>query len=267
MGFYTGGRGVWIGAHRGASGQAPENTRAAFDLAIAQGADLIECDVQPAADGRLVIHHDFELSRTSGVPGRVGDCDLSALRRLDFGAWRGPSFAGQQILTLEELLAEYSHQTRLNVEIKVEEGSHLAVGAAVAAAVTRLSGEGRVILSTFDLETFLRLRREAPRVPVALLIEAPSAGGQPPQPSPADCAEAGLTVAALHGAAGLHLAHELVTPAIVGRARRLGLPLLAWTVDEPAEARRLAGLGVRAILSNYPADLRSALAGERPRPA
>src|SRR4051794_18456131 len=94
-------------AHRGASGYAPENTRAAFDRAIAMHADAIETDVQVTTDGALVLFHDPFVDRNSDGHGPVVDHSLAELRALDLGGWFGPSFAGQRILTVPETIEEY----------------------------------------------------------------------------------------------------------------------------------------------------------------
>jgi len=91
-------------AHRGASGYAPENTRAAFDLAIAMGADAIETDVRLTADGHPVLFHDAVVDRVSDGRGPVDDHTLEELRRLDLGSWFGSDAAGERLLTLDEAL-------------------------------------------------------------------------------------------------------------------------------------------------------------------
>lgn len=105
-------------AHRGASGYAPENTRAAFDRAIAMGAGAIETDVQLTADGELVLFHDTTIERTSNGRGPLGDHTLAELQALDLGGWYTPKFAGQRILTVAELLDEYAGQIPFALEIK-----------------------------------------------------------------------------------------------------------------------------------------------------
>lgn len=105
-------------AHRGASGYAPENTRAAFDLAIAVGADAIETDVRVTADGQPILFHDNTLDRVSDGHGPIDDHTLADLRQLDFGAWLRPEFAGQRLLTLDEALDEYAARIPFVWEIK-----------------------------------------------------------------------------------------------------------------------------------------------------
>lgn len=105
-------------AHRGASAYAPENTRAAFELAIAMGADMIETDVQLTRDGELVLFHDMTVTRTSDASGPLGDFSLDELRVLDIGSWYDPQFAQERILTLSEMLTEFLPRIPLVLEIK-----------------------------------------------------------------------------------------------------------------------------------------------------
>ncbi len=105
-------------AHRGASGYTPENTRAAFDRAIAMQAGAIETDVQLSADGELVIFHDAVVDRTSNGRGPLSDYTLAELQALDLGSWYSTDFRGQQILTASELLEEYAAKIPFALEIK-----------------------------------------------------------------------------------------------------------------------------------------------------
>src|SRR5512147_2630414 len=100
-----GGRGrPLILAHRGASAEAPENTLAAFRLAMAQGADGVELDVHRCASGEVVVIHDEDARRTAGAPLRVAEAPLQALRALDAGGWKGEQFRGERIPLLAEVL-------------------------------------------------------------------------------------------------------------------------------------------------------------------
>jgi len=122
-------------AHRGASAYAPENTRAAFELAIAMGADMIETDVQLTSDGVLVLFHDMTVARTSDASGPVGDFSLDELRTLDIGSWYGPQFAHERILTLSEMLAEFLPRIPLVLEIKDPRAARALVDAITVAGI------------------------------------------------------------------------------------------------------------------------------------
>lgn len=108
-----------IYAHRGARGYAPENTMAAFRLALELGADGIELDVQATKDGAVVICHDHTIDRTSNGTGWIRDYTLAELRALDFGGWFSPEFVGEALPTFAEFFAWYvTTPLYLNVEIK-----------------------------------------------------------------------------------------------------------------------------------------------------
>src|SRR5919206_2235221 len=96
---------VQILAHRGASAYAPENTFAAFKLAVEQRADWLELDVQQTSDGKLVVFHDLRLERTTNGHGALRDLTLDQVRQLDAGSWFDPKFAGERVPTFEEVVA------------------------------------------------------------------------------------------------------------------------------------------------------------------
>ena len=105
-------------AHRGAMAEAPENTRSAFDRAIACGVDGIEFDVQITKDGIPVIHHDASLEKISTTQKAIPDLTLAELSRYDFGRWFSETYQNEKILTLEQTLTSYGTRTRLFIEMK-----------------------------------------------------------------------------------------------------------------------------------------------------
>lgn len=105
-------------AHRGASGYAPENTRAAFALAIEMGAEMIESDVQLTRDGEMVLFHDATVERTSNGSGPVADYTLAELKALDLGSWFEPRYASERVVTLTESIAEFVPHIPAVLEIK-----------------------------------------------------------------------------------------------------------------------------------------------------
>ena len=230
-----------VGAHRGASADAPENTLAAFDLALEQGAELIEFDVHRTRAGELVILHDFSLDRTTTGAGQVAERTLAELKELDAGAWRGDRWVGQRIPTLDEVLDRYGARVYLNIEIKAGEVPYPKIEQQVAEAVRRRGLYDRIVVSSFDFATVRRLRQVNPQVRAALLAEK-------------DPDEA-LRLAAEIGVVGLHLQATLITAARVARAAERGLGILAWTVDTEPEMKRLLALNIDAVVSNVPAVL------------
>lgn len=154
-------------AHRGASGYAPENTRAAFERAIAMGSDAIETDVQLTADGHLALFHDTTLDRTSDGHGPVADCTLAELQALDLGAWFGADFAGERVVTVAELTDDFLPRIPVAFEIKDPR--------AAAPLVTYLAGRGvldRVQVTSFYWGALLDAQRAVPDADYGFLTPA-----------------------------------------------------------------------------------------------
>jgi glycerophosphoryl diester phosphodiesterase len=252
-----------IGAHRGASFDAPENTLAAFDLAVSAGAELIEFDVRVSADRVLVVHHDASLNRTAGLNARVADLPLSELQLLDVGSWKNPNYRGLRIPTLDQVLDNFGDLLLLNVEIKTDGAPVDQIEERVAAAIERRKLLDRVVVSSFEVETILRLRRLSPHVRASLLIESPAPLPVPSTVTAHEVVVAALVLARMYGLVGVHLAAELISRRIVNRARELAVGILAWTVDEQPEMARLVDLGVDVILSNRPALLHDVVVRRR----
>ena len=110
----------WIIAHRGYRQKYPENTLAAFQAAMAAGAQMIELDVMLSRDRRPVVVHDDTLERTTNGTGAVKDFTLEELKKLDAGSWFEPRFADQRLPELSEVLALAGGRTRVNIEIKAQ---------------------------------------------------------------------------------------------------------------------------------------------------
>jgi glycerophosphoryl diester phosphodiesterase len=252
-----------IGAHRGASADAPENTIAAFDLAVAVGSELIECDVHATADGVLIIHHDFTLQRTANRSARIADLTFDELQALDVGVWKGGQFSGQRIPTLDHVLDRYAGSVFLNVEIKVDHLQYAGIEDQVAAAIRGRGLNERVVVSSFDIETILRLRRLHPDIRASLLFEPPDPQALPAGLSGDQVLDAVLALARMYGAVGVHLETGLITGRVRDRARTMGLGIMAWTVDDEVEMIRLIDLGIDAIVSNRPTVLRSLVGAHR----
>ncbi|MGR6320084.1 glycerophosphodiester phosphodiesterase family protein [Micromonospora soli] len=236
---------------------APENTAAAFDLAIAEGADYIETDVQLSADGELVIIHDVTLARTTDArlafsdraPWNVHDFTLAELRKLDAGGWYGAEFTGQHILTLDELLDLLGDRVGLNLELKSP-----AVNPGLAAAVVARLRTRRewleatpLIVGSFDEQAVRDFHAQLPDVPVSLITYDVPAGGK------------------LTDLAGwifsVNPDVRRLRPEGAARVIEAGLALVPWTVDSPELWRWAVDLGVDGMITNYPYALKDMLHG------
>ncbi|MET7966369.1 glycerophosphodiester phosphodiesterase family protein [Micromonospora sp. NPDC005305] len=253
-------------AHRGSSGMAPENTAAAFELAIADGADYIETDVQLSADGELVIIHDATLARTTDArlayadraPWNVHDFTLAELTKLDAGGWYDDDFTGQHILTFDDLLDLLGGRVGLNLELK-SPALNPGLARAVAARLRERRGEIELgsrpwplVVGSFDEQALRDFHAQLPGVPVALIAyDVPTSGK--------------LTELA----AWLFSVNpdiRRLEPEDAARVIEAGLALVPWTVDSPELWRRALDLGVAGMITNYPGALTNMLHGRDPVP-
>ncbi|WP_019003971.1 glycerophosphodiester phosphodiesterase [Cohnella laeviribosi] len=226
-------------AHRGASGHAPENTMAAFERCIELGATAIETDVQMTSDGSLVLIHDESLARTAGSPKLVKDVTLEELQRLDAGSWFDPAFRGERVPTLRELLELVKpYSLLLNLELKNGVVPYPGLEEAVVEEVRRFGMSDRVILSSFNHYSLVKCKRLAPEVRTGILYME---GLYEP-----------WDYASRIGAEALHAYHYAVLPEWVAQAAERGIAYHPFTVNEPAEMRRLLAAGVSGIITDYP---------------
>ncbi|HKB07240.1 MAG TPA: glycerophosphodiester phosphodiesterase family protein [Candidatus Polarisedimenticolia bacterium] len=241
-------------AHRGASARAPENTLAAFREAIRLGADAIELDVQLSADGVPMVIHDDTVDRTTNGHGSVACLASRDLRRLDAGAWFSSRFRGERIPTLEEALECARGRCGLNIEIKEVPGTgrrsrraarraadagHQAVARAVAQAVARTRFKDLLLVSSFSSQALVHARAAMPGVYLGLLASRSLRGLRE--------AHRRVRLFAVHPHTRLASARRLRL------ARRLGLAVVYWTVNDVRLMRRLLALGGDGLMTDDPA--------------
>jgi glycerophosphoryl diester phosphodiesterase len=241
---------VLVIAHRGASGECPENTLAAFRRAIELGADMLECDVQCSRDGTIVVLHDTQVDRTTDGHGWVRALTWRELKQLDAGAWFGDAFRGERLPALEDVLALTAGKVLLNIEIKraILQGRHIRnIAEKVAALVARSGLHKTVLVSSFDPYALAHVQACQPDIPTALVAMRRPRGG---------------VSAAMQrfGVQALHISHAYVTPRLLTEAHSMRCPVRAFTVDAVPQMRRLIGYGVDGVFTNYPGRLRHLLA-------
>lgn len=238
-------------AHRGASHAAPENTRAAFELAWREGADGIEGDFRLTADGRIVCIHDEDTGRVAARKRVVATSHWDQLARLDVGSWKGREFAGERIPLLADLLAELPDGKWFFIEIKC--GPEIVPQ---LAKVLTGSDPERIVLISFDEKTVAALRRAIPGFKVHLVSKLKRihrAGASKRERKRLEHLDV----------AGLQFKHSArVSPGWITTLRKDGYKVAAWTVDEASDVRRMQALGIDFITTNRPGATRSLLAGE-----
>ena len=230
-------------AHRGGSALGPENTFAAFEKALAAGADGFEFDLHLSRDGHPVIIHDETLERTTNGSGPVGEAVLEELQKLDAGSWFGSEFTGARIPALAELFERYKDKNLLfNAELKTDIVPYPHLAEAVLKLVSRFGLEERVIISSFNWETLKASRTINPKVRTGLLyaleVENP------------------WDMARELGCYSVHpLFFYLQNPETLARFRRESIPLYPWTVNDPEMMETFLNAGLEAIITDYPGEL------------
>ncbi|MCS7207460.1 MAG: glycerophosphodiester phosphodiesterase [Dehalococcoidia bacterium] len=235
-------------AHRGAMAFAPENTIAAFTLALEQGAEVIELDVHLSKDGIPVVIHDHTLERTTNGKGLVSAHTFEALRTLDAGAWFDPAFAGQRILSLGEVLAWAQGRAYLKIELKTLPMRYPGIEEKVLVLLQRWDMEEQVEVFSFDHPCVRRFKQMAPHIPVGVCYSA-DVGDH-------------VALARYAGAEVLHPHWTAISREMVEKAHAAGLWVDAWTVNDPQVVRTLVEWGVDFLKTDAPAQIREAL-GQR----
>lgn len=243
-------------AHRGNSSEAPENTIASFESAIALGAPLLECDVQMTADGHIVVIHDPTLERTAGRPGDVRSLTLAEVQAADvsYPAQFGSAFSPQRVLTLGELLAALKGRARLMVEIKKDSSRtendefERRIAAEIIKSGVRVSPdmETDVALLSFSTGILERMSAILPDAPRGHLFYR-------------DPEEVMFAAARKAGAIFVMPERGHVSAALVEHAAERNLGVATWVCDDPLEFQRLASLGLLGIGTNRPAAMVQAL--------
>lgn len=224
---------------------------AAFEGAVAAGADAIELDVRLTADDTAVVLHDETLDRTTSGQGPVHDRDARVVSALDAGSWFAPAFADERVPTLDRVLERFGGRIALNLELKASgEGADAGrLAAAVARHVAQGGHAGGVLLSSFQPAVLDAAKVHLPATPRVLLAEGPLA------------ADAIVAAAGRLDAVGVGLDADRVEASHISFFHDAGLPVLLFTVDREADMRAWIREGAVGIFSNRPARLRRVVEG------
>ena len=239
-----------IFAHRGASAFAPENTLAAFELAVQLKADAIELDAKLTADGQIVVIHDQSVDRTTNGNGRVGDMKLAQLRQLDAGSHFAPAFQDEHIPTLEEVFNAVGDKIFINVELTNYASITDSLPEKVADLVRRHHLEERVMFSSFNPLALWKARRRLSEPPIGLLAQAGKPG-----------AWARSWIGRIIGYNSLNPELSDVDLHLVEYAHRHGKRILVYTVNQAEDMKRMFQLHVDGIFTDDPLLARQILSG------
>jgi len=230
-----------IFAHRGSSAHAPENTLAAFNLAIDQRADGIELDVKLSADGQVIVMHDDSVDRTTNGTGRVKSLTLPELKKLDAGTKFSPLYKSELIPTLAEVFEAVGRKTFINVELTNYSSPVDDLPDKVASLVMKFSLETSVMLSSFNMIGLIRARNLLPKIPMGLLTFP----GYAQITLRSRLVRFGPLLA-------LHPAQSDVTPNLIQTAHRAKCRIHVFTVNQTDVMQQLVITGVDGIFTDDP---------------
>lgn len=228
-----------IYAHRGAKGYRPENTMAAFKLAMEMGADGIETDIHLSKDGYLVLIHDEKIDRTTTKKGYIKDMTLDQIKLLDAGSKFSEEFAGEEIPTLEELIILTKNTNIiLNIEIKNNKMNYPRIEEKLIELIKKYKIEERVIISSFNHNTIYKIKELDENLKTGILysrnIKRP------------------IRFAKNIRANALHPKHKRVDFKLMIKAKLMGLEINTFTINNTKQMNKMFKYRVDGIITDYP---------------
>lgn len=223
---------VEITAHRGGARTAPENTLAAFQQAIDEGADWVELDVQQTADGVLMVMHDANLKRTTGLDKNFWEVTYNEIKDLDNGSWFDPAFADQRVCTLEEALALCKGKIKMNIEVKPD-GHGTDLERKTVDLINAYGMRDHVAVASISYDALVRVKQADPLMPT--MYDMTLAYGYLSHIPYVDY---------------FSVDDFFVTRQLVDDAHREGKIVYAWTVNDPANMARLLSYGIDGLVTD-----------------
>jgi len=230
---------VIIIGHRGAAGYAPENTLASMDLAYRQGCDGIEFDVQLTKDREVVVIHDWTVDRTTSGTGEVKNLTLQEIKELDAGNWFSPEFKGETVPTLKEVFRHFPKDLLLNMEIKIQGYDHRPIEREVFRVIEDCKRRENTLVSSFNNLRIKKFMEISGGMDSAMMFEG-------------YLAELPETEYDGKHIKSFHPSKDYIDKDLVAAAKKRGLAVYSWTVNDLKHATRLQAIGVDGIITNYP---------------
>jgi glycerophosphoryl diester phosphodiesterase len=228
-------------AHRGASRAAPENTMAAVRQAIADGADWVEIDVQETADGTVVVFHDSDFMKLSGVNLKIWEATTNDLKDIDIGSWFSPEFKDERVPTLAEVLDACQGKVGLYIELKYY-GHDMQLERKVVDLVETHGMAKDVVIISLKVDAIKKMKSLRPTWKAGLLMSV-SAG---------NLSKIDADFLAVNAA--------FASRSFIRTANRVGKDVCVWTVNDSLGMSTMIGRGVSGIITDRPALARSVLA-------
>ncbi len=233
----------WIVAHRGCRKKYPENTLAAFQAAMDEGAPMMELDVTLSRDRTPVIIHDDTLERTTNGRGAVSDFTMEELRKLDAGSWFHPDFADQKLPTLSELFDLVNGRAMINIEIKSNAYESHHPPDAIERQVVDLVKEKKIgnsaLISSFSVDVLEQL---------SLMEDSPSIALISKHPATMDAVKLCERLKVF----SWHPDFRILTHDQVEMMHAVGINVFPYTVNTPGDYKRMRSMHVDGVITDDP---------------
>lgn len=243
-------------AHRGASGDAPENTIASFSKALEIGADVIELDVHQTLDSMVIVMHDEKLDRTTDKSGLIKNYNWVDIKDADAGSWFSTEFTGARIPTFEEVIQLINGRALLLIEIKKGGKYYPGIERRTLAIIQANHAESWCRIQSFSEAAVNNFMQIHSNVPVYKLV----VGNIPALPLYHDGHAHWGNILKYKDVAGVNLYRSFVRKRIVKKLHDRGQQIFVWTVNEERDMKKFIALGVDGIITNYPDQLKKLLA-------
>jgi glycerophosphoryl diester phosphodiesterase len=224
---------VAVTAHRGSSLAAPENTMSAVRLAIEQGADFAEIDVQETADGEIVLLHDDDLMRIASLNKRISELSFAEVQELDAGSWFSREYAGERIPRLLDIIELARGRIKLNIELKGTQKPS-RVTQRVVEMVRQQDFLGQCVITSIDREALREAKKLEERLEVGQIVTV----------SVGDITRLDVDF--------LSVSAKNVNQQLIRAAGRSGKQIHVWTVNNPRQMSTMINLGVDNIITDDP---------------
>lgn len=234
---------LFVVAHRGSSGTAPENTLSAISSAIEAGAKMIETDLAFTADNHIIAVHDPKSDNNLETSRNFNEMTLEEIKKIDIGANYAPEFAGEKIATLDEILSLAKDKVYLIVEIKSYlDGFTISSAEQIYQKVKEYDYLGNTLFASFDHNLIKQLKDNHPEIYTAA-IKLPGDDRMPSELK--DSLNISTYICSLE-----ELNHELVA-----NAKKSAVYIGAYSSDNEKELDYVLQFNIKAIVSNYPAKI------------
>ncbi|WP_425390996.1 glycerophosphodiester phosphodiesterase [Ekhidna sp.] len=240
---------VKVIGHRGAAGLAPENTITSIRKAIDLKVDVIEIDIHLTKDDRIVVMHDYEVSRTTNGEGDIEDLTLGEIKNLDAGSWFSDEYSGEKVPTLEEVIDLINGKCELLIEIKwPKKGIYKGIVSKMAELITLKGATSWITVQSFETKYLHECIEEFPDIRINQLVFGKSSIA----PFYYDRKFRFGYFRPLDKAQSVNIFYMYANESFVKKMHNNGYQVAAFTLNKPEDILKAANVGLDGIITDYP---------------